>query len=123
LYDVWLRIEPPFLGGETEPVIVRDHEPDSIQITSATYDTVSRLLEVTATANFAPDTLMTVSVDGRDAGSDLEVDPFILEHAMSYDAREGNYWFEMDAAENVIGRRITISTAAGGAFNDMVIAL
>jgi hypothetical protein len=118
LYDLWLRIEPPAGGDVTHHVTVRDHEPDSIQIDAATYDPEAGELELTGRANFAPSAFMTMSVDGADAGTDRTIHPSVLEAALELDS--GRYSIRLPLDEDVRGRRVTISTDHGGAYNGYV---
>ena len=59
-------------------VVVRDHEPDAIEITKATYrNDIDRLI-VHAESDFAPGAFMTISVDD-----------FILEAPSTFHAAKG----------------------------------
>jgi hypothetical protein len=120
LYDLWLRVEAPLEIGTPVQVVVRDHEPDSIQTTRARYNGGTQLLEVFGTSNFAPGAVMTLSVDGPDAGTDLAVDPFLLEAPMSFNPARGRYELILSTPVSLRGRRIVISTDEGGSYNDVL---
>ncbi len=109
LYDLLVLVEPPAVPTFSFEVVVHDHEPDSIQITGANYDDGSGLLEVFGTSDFAPDAFMTVSIDG-----------FLFEETMMYNEEVGRYEFVTVTAEDLNGRRVTISTDEGGAYNDFI---
>jgi hypothetical protein len=117
LYSLWVRVEEPMDPTYRFDVTVRDHEPDAIEIERARYS--SGRLTVEGESDFAPTAFMTTSVDGPDQGYDHLVDPFLLEAAMAY--QSGNrYKLVYDTPTNLVGRRITISTAEGGAYNDVI---
>ena len=64
---------------------------------------------------------MTVSVDGADEGYDPNVEPFILEAPMTYNANEDRYEFELsNVGVNLDGRRLSIQTDEGGAYNVII---
>ena len=115
VYDLWLRVEPPLEITYHFNVAIRNNAPDAIGITRARYQ--SGKLAVWGTSSFGSDALMTVSVDGADAGSDPGVTPFIFEAPMTYNSKRGRYEFEFSTNVNLDGRRVTISTDKGGAFS------
>jgi hypothetical protein len=117
LYSLWVRVESPMTPTERFDVTVRDHEPDSIQITTASYNNSTGVLTVRGTSQYAPGAIMTISVDGPDGGSDRNVPPFILEAPMAYNPGAGRYEFTLSTPVNLDGRRVTISTDEGGAYN------
>lgn len=105
LYDLYVRVEEfqsPTFGYE---VTIRDHEPDSIQITTA--DWSNDVLTIRGTSNFAPGARMTVSVED-----------FVTEVEMTFN--NGQYEIEIPSRASLDGRRVTISTDAGGAYNDFI---
>jgi hypothetical protein len=106
LYDLLVRVEPPSGALVGYQVQVRDHEPDSIQTNKAEYDASTGLLEVTAVSNFAPSAIMTLSIDG-----------FVLEAPMVYNSSTGEYEYSTTTATNLDGRRLLVSTDAGGSYN------
>ena len=111
LYDLLVQVEPvdeDFYIGDLD-VTARDHEPDSIQITKADYNSATDTVTVLGLSNFAPTAHMTVSIED-----------FTFEGSMSFDANSGRYEFAAHTSQNLTGRRITISTDEGGAFNDHV---
>ena len=113
LYSLWFRVEPPMIPTINFEVTVRDHEPDSIQVTRA--EMSGGHLCVRGVANHSPGALMTVSVDGDDAGSLLAVDPFVLEFPMTW---TGSFYEALiPTTSDLSGRRLKISTDAGGADN------
>jgi cysteine-rich repeat protein len=121
LVDLWLRIEEPLIPTEGYIVEIRDHEPDSIAITKATAG--SGGLMVYATSDFAPDAHMTVSVDGPDYGTDPNVDPYVVEGVMTWDKDDKRYEFTMTNgwdSNDLVGRRLVISTDEGGSYNDKI---
>ena len=120
LYDLWLRVEPPMDGVEGFLVTVRDHEPDAIAIVTARYVPDTDRLLVIGESNFAPGAFMTVSVDGPDAGTDLLVDPFLVEAPMTFSPEGGTYHHDETTATDLAGRRILISTDEGGSYNDYI---
>ena len=67
LYDLWLRVEPPAEATNPLDVTLQD-EPDTVQTTGASYNGDDEVLEVFATSSFQPGAMLTVSVDGPDAG-------------------------------------------------------
>jgi hypothetical protein len=107
LYDLLVRVEGPIEAGNTLQIPIRDHEPDSIQIVTAEYS--NNWLTVTATSNFAPNAVMTLSVEG-----------FTFESPMPYHAATGRYRTKLFSPANLDGRRVTISTNEGGAYNAFV---
>ncbi len=111
LYELEMRVEevPDDFCVEGLHVPVRDHEPDSIQITRARYNSGSDELQVFATSNFAPGALMTISIEG-----------FVFEDAMTYNAGAGRYEYLITTSTNLDGRRVTVSTDEGGAYNDVI---
>ncbi len=117
LYDMWLRVESPLTPSQAFQVTVRDHEPDSIQTLRADYSPANSKLTVHGQSSFAPGALMTLSVDGPDAGSDPNVNPFVLEGVMGFNPAQGRYEFEMNTPVDLRGRRLLISTNEGGSYN------
>lgn len=127
LYDLWLRVEAPIDPTERFDVVVHDHEPDSIQITRATYSKSKDKLTIRGESSYANSgpgpmanedfkAFMTVSVDGPDGGSDLSVDPLVFEVPMTF-LSGGKFKFTLSTPVNLKGRRVTISTDEGGAYN------
>ena len=113
LYSLWFRVEEPAFPTANFQVTVRDHVPDSIQVTRAQIS--GGHLSVRGVSNFSPGAIMTVSVDGADGGSDLAVDPFVLEFPMGW---TGSFYEALiPTAIDLGGRRLKISTDAGGADN------
>jgi cysteine-rich repeat protein len=106
LFDLWVRVESPMRPTALFDVIVRDHEPDSISITSARYTSSNQTVKVFGVSNFAPGAIMTVSIDD-----------FILEAPMTYVASRNRYEYTAVTPTNLRGRRVTISTNEGGAYN------
>lgn len=128
LYNLWVRVESPMTPTERFDVVVHDHEPDSIQINTATYS--GGILTVQGSSSFpgggpgpgAPEdsqAFMTVSIDGSDAGTNPNVAPFILEAPMTF-AGGSAFVFTLNTPVNLDGRRVTISTDEGGAYNDFI---
>jgi hypothetical protein len=116
LYDLWLLILGVF-EGDAEPldfVVIRDHEPDSIEVVSARYR--NGTLTVIGESDFAPFAFMTLSVDGPDAGSDPLIDPFVVEAAM-ISISGSRYRIDIATPVNLVGRRLSIQTDEGGAYN------
>lgn len=108
LYDLLLRVEGPLTATNGIEIPVRDHEPDAIEIKRA--DFTNGVLTVEATSDFAPTAKMTVSVDR-----------FTFESPMTYNSRTGRYEISITALqENLDGRRVTVSTDVGGAYNAFV---
>ena len=109
--ELELRVEsvPDDFCVEDLNVLVRDHEPDAIQITRARQNRRSGELQVYAESGFAPGAFMTVSIEN-----------FVFEAPMLYNASEGRYEYVVTTTENLRGRRITISTDEGGACNDFI---
>ena len=105
----------PLAGFEA---IVRDHEPDAIEINHAACQ--GGVLTIRGESDFAPGAYMTVSVDGPDNGSDLGIDPMVLEGPMIYNPSRGEYEFQTGCGPGLGGRRITISTDEGGAYNSII---
>ena len=122
LYDLWLRVEPPLIGDVPLQVTIRDHEPDSIQITKARYNQGTHTLIVKGRGNFGPGAHMTLSIDGVDAGSNPSVPPFLLEFPMIWNPSLGVYesLIFMMTPEDLRGRRVLISTDEGGSFRDNI---
>ena len=131
LYDLWLRIESPLVPTEGFDVEIHEHVPDSIEIIRANF--VGTTLDVRgSTDSFGPcggpgpgapedfRAFMTVTVDGPDAGTDPNVNPFILEVPMTLTSGDRCGIVLKDILENLDGRRVTISTDEGGAYNDVV---
>lgn len=118
LVSLWLRIEEPHdPPNAAYHVQVRDHEPDAIEINRATHQ--GGVLTIWGESDFAPGAHMTVSVDGPDAGSDLSVDPLVIEETMSYGG--GRYEFVLGGVPgDLSGTRLIISTDAGGSYNSYV---
>lgn len=108
LVDLLVRVEGPMAGGFGFPIPLRDHEPDSIQLDEARWSMGQ--LTVVAGSNFAPSAVMTVSVDG-----------ILTEATMTFDSRRGRYVGVFDIATDIRGRRITLTTDEGGAYNDFVL--
>lgn len=106
LYDLVVRVETPALPTIRYDVVIRDHEPDSIQTTRANYDSTTGVLEVWGTSNFAPTAIMTVSIDG-----------FVLEAPMTYNSTDGRYEYSIVTGTDLDGRRVMISTDEGGSYN------
>ena len=88
---------------------MRDHEPDSIQTTRASYEPDSNLLEVFGKSKFSPAALMTVSIED-----------FVLEDPMTFNPSTEEYEYVITTSEDLRGRRVTISTDEGGAYNDFI---
>ncbi len=109
LYDLRVRVESPMLPTERFDVVVRDHEPDAIEIKKADYDGSSMTLTVFGESDFAPGAIMTVSVDD-----------FILEAPMTYNAAQDRYEYIDVTPVDLDGRRVTISTDEGGAYNSFI---
>ena len=133
LYDLWVRVEEVKLPTFSFPVDIHDHEPDAIEITKAQYR--KGKLRVFGESDFAPGNyspngyqddapgpaIMTVSVDGSDMGGDPNVAPFVLEGPMTFNASKGRYQFVLGApGAGLKGRRVTISTNHGGAYNAFI---
>jgi hypothetical protein len=117
-YDVCLTILAPMEPNFPFEIPIRDHEPDSIQIAKAVYSASKQKLQVVGKSDFAPTAVMTVSVDGPDKGKDCEVDPSVFEEMMMFS--NGKYSFSLMTAENLVGRRVMISTDEGGAYSAVV---
>ena len=126
LYDLWLRVEQPQEGSERFDVTVHDHPADTIQTLSAKYrpggpGERANVLEVFGVSDFVPGPVrMTISVDGADAGTDPNVDPFVLEGLMEFNAAEDRYEFIFETLVNLKRRRMVISTDEGGSYNDVI---
>ena len=67
------------------------------------------LLTVTGSSNYAPGALMTVSVED-----------FVTEAPLPYNPITGLYETMIPSGNDLEGRRITISTDEGGAYNSFV---
>lgn len=150
LYDLWLRILAPQEPGEPLEVKLVDEPPDSIQVTQAIYDDATDTLIVVGTSNRpgidttpwwvmdtydsptlpAPRTdgntiaYMTVSVDDGvtpDTSANPDVDPFILEMPMTFNAVNNTYEAIFSpVGMDLDGRRLSIQTDEGGVFNVLV---
>ena len=70
-------------------------------------------------SDFGSSSTMTISVDGPDAGSDPDVDPSVLEGAMTHTGGD-NFVFTFPTTEDLVGRRVLISTDHGGSYNDKI---
>jgi hypothetical protein len=124
-YGLWLRVlgEPPTGAAPLDFVVIRDHEPDSIEINRARCR--NNVLDVIGESDFAPGAVMTVSVDGPDAGLNPAVDPFLIEEPMTYIGR-GRYRLQFDMStvpetcSDLNGRRLSIQTDEGGAYNSRI---
>jgi hypothetical protein len=53
LYDLWLRVLPPKPPGVPLRIKIHDNEPDSIQVTTASFDASTRVLTIEGTSNYA----------------------------------------------------------------------
>jgi hypothetical protein len=119
LYDLWLRILPPETGGFPYEVEIHDHEPDAAELKQARYR--NGILTVVGESDFdCSDTIMTVSVDGPDAGSDPLIDQFLLEEPMLA-CSNGRFTFSLNTGGvNVLGRRVSVQTNHGGVYNGTI---
>jgi hypothetical protein len=130
LYDIWIRVEDnTFTDAPAYQVDVRDHEPSSPQITSATQGTDGTLTVFAEAGSFegvavapADDGIayMTLSLEADDDGTDPNEDPLILEAQMTYNVAQSRYEFTTILTENVAGRRLSIQDDEGGAYNVLV---
>jgi uncharacterized repeat protein (TIGR01451 family) len=119
LYSLWVRVEPPMQPTVKFQIPVRDHEPDAIEIARARWE--SGTLTVIGSSDFAPGAYMTVSVDGPDGGSDHTVPPFLLEEPMVLSSpSDDEYTIVYPTPVDLRGRRVTISTDEGGAYNSVI---
>jgi hypothetical protein len=99
--------------------LVRDHEPDSIQITKAKIE--NGTLRVWGTSNFRPAAIMTVSIGALNGPPNLPDAVYVLEALMPYNAATGRYEYVVpNAPSHLLGRRIMISTDKGGAYSTRV---
>jgi hypothetical protein len=117
LYNVWIRVLPDQpCGGPCDKFTLHPHRPETVAIKSAK---CSRgMLTVTAESDFARNrypTIMTISVDGSDAGTKLEVDPFVLEAPMTWDSRNKVFKYEVSTSVSLEGRRVVVQSDHGGA--------
>ena len=105
LYELLVRVEEPAFPTFSYQVEVFDHEPDSIQITTADYDASTETLTVEGTSNFGSDAVMTFSVQD-----------FVFEAPMTYNSNTGRHEATVNTSEDLTGRRISIQTDRGGAY-------
>ncbi|MAG56620.1 MAG: hypothetical protein CMJ83_10055 [Planctomycetes bacterium] len=107
LYDLIVRVEPPLEATRGYHVTIRDHEPDAAEIVEASWS--NGTLTVRAESDFAPSAIMTLSVED-----------FVLEAPMAFDPATQRYEATLAAPQSLVGRRVTVSTDEGGAYNEYV---
>lgn len=100
-YDLRVRIEAPMAVAGSYSVPLRDEPADSIQIDQAIWQ--NGLLTVTGTSAVGATATMTVSIDG-----------FTFESPMVYAPSAAQYQARFRVVQNLVGRRVTISTLEGG---------
>ena len=115
LYSLWVRVEPPLHFTYAFAAPVRQNEPASIQFKRATYS--QNRLVIAGISGVTPGSVLRVSIDGRDAGTDFATDPFFLEAPLLYNAAKRQYEFVFTTGENLRGRRITVVNDQGGVYN------
>lgn len=114
LYDLWVRVEAPMVPNARFDATVRDHEPDAIAITEASFENGN--LTIRGESDFAPAAWMTLSVDASDEGSDHRVPPFIFEATMVI-GDDGQYEYILNnVGQDLSNRRVVISTDKGGSY-------
>lgn len=106
LYDLLVRVEEPATPGVSFNVPIHDHEPDAIRILEATFS--GGMVHVVGDSDFGAGSLMTVSIDG-----------FVLEAPM-VSLGDGRFEYLAASETDLAGRRVTISTDHGGAYNDFI---
>ena len=74
-------------------------------------------LVIAGISGVTPGSVLRVSIDGRDAGTDFATDPFFLEAPLLYNAAKRQYEFVFTTGENLRGRRITVVNDQGGVYN------
>jgi hypothetical protein len=127
-YGLWLRILAPQEPGAGFPIVIHDHEPDACEAKARYSSYNGGTLKVIAWSDFPgagtgpgdPEdwkSYMTVSIDGYDHGTDWTVVPFRLEEPMTYKGR-GRYQYKlMPVGENLRGRRLSVQSDEGCAYN------
>jgi len=119
LYDLWIKALPPQDPGLGCSLFVRDHEPDSIQITRASLR--NGTLTIRGESKFSPGAIMTVSIGAKN-GKDNNPDAgFVLEAQMTYYPATNRYEYVLpNAPSHLRGRRVMISTNEGGAYSTLI---
>jgi hypothetical protein len=123
LYDVWLEVLDPLadpLSCVTGQFFPRQDPPDSCSITRARQN--NGTITVIATSDFAPDAILTFTVDGSDKGSLHTVDPIFLEAPLPFwkDDKYRAFEVAIPGGANLKGRRISVQSNEGCVYNSKV---
>lgn len=109
LYDLLVRVEPYEDPDFAMHVNIHDHEPDAVEIPHAKYNAQTNTVTVHGESDFTPNVKVTVSIEG-----------FVLEAPMTYNSGDDRWEFTSVTPANLKGRRVTVSTDHGGAYNSFI---
>lgn len=109
LYDLLVRVEPPLDPNFALHVPIHDHEPDAVEIPFADYNSAAGTVVVHGESDFGASAKVTCSIDG-----------FVIEAPMTYNDAKNRWEFTATTQVDLTGRRVTVSTDHGGAYNSFI---